>query len=270
MKKSIIIFGTSLVILSVLYFGITFFNSNDTNIPNSVADKTLAIEHQTNTGPIKNNIPDLYYGVDTRFAAIKKSEIAKATTIYDFLNEGEKQQIEHIYSVNIVVIKDNRQSELQAFGTQDRLTDEQLKLIRSRDYFNHFTIRTEFRGKNLETGVKEDKFFGPHITVVPETQATYVNGKDALLTYLKDNSKDAMSIIENDKLGAIKLSFIVTKDGKVSEVNHDAMTTGYPSIDKKLIELLKNIPGKWTPAKNADGNNMEQELVFTFGPRDGC
>jgi hypothetical protein len=79
-----------------------------------------------------------------------------------------------------------------------------------------------------------------------------------------------MNIIENNKLGSIKLSFIITKEGKVSEVKYDVMTTGYPSLDKKLMTLIKNIPCKWTPAENFKGEKMEQELVFTFGSADGC
>jgi hypothetical protein len=105
---------------------------------------------------------------------------------------------------------------------------------------------------------------------VPEQQATYLKGNEALITYLKENSRDAMNVIKDEKLGALKLSFIVSKNGKISEVKHDAMTTGYPSIDKKFIELIKNVPGKWIPAENASGEKMEQELVFTFGPKDGC
>ncbi|WP_400077834.1 hypothetical protein [Winogradskyella sp. R77965] len=48
------------------------------------------------------------------------------------------------------------------------------------------------------------------------------------------------------------------------------MTTNYVSIDENLMETIKNIPRKWVPAENADGEKMEQELVFTFGPRNGC
>ena len=79
-----------------------------------------------------------------------------------------------------------------------------------------------------------------------------------------------MNVIKGDKLGAIKLSFIVTKEGTITQVKHDAMTTGYTSIDQKLMELIKNIPGEWTPAENANGEKMDYEFVFTFGPRDGC
>ncbi len=270
MKKSIIILGTALAILSVLILGFTNWNNDAANASKSSDNKTLALENHNIEEPKYKVIPDLYYGVDTRFAAVKKTDIQKATTIYAFLNEGEKQQIAHINSVNIVIIKDNRQSELQTYGTSDQLTDAQIKLIRSTDYFNHFTIRTEFKEKKKETGKLEERFFGPHITVVPDQQAIYVNGKDELIKYLKDNSRDDINIIKDDKLGAIKLSFIISKQGTVKDVKHDAMTTGYPSIDERFITLIKKIPGKWIPAENSRGEKIEQELVFTFGPANGC
>tara|TARA_R110002111_G_C6006023_1_gene373933 strand:- start:8741 stop:9553 length:813 start_codon:yes stop_codon:yes gene_type:complete len=270
MKKRIIILGTTLAIVSVLCFGFTKWKSNAVTDSNLSNNKDLALENKEIHGPNLKAIPDLYYGVDTRFAAVKKSDVQNATSIYAFLNASEKDQIQHIKSVNLVVIKNNQLSELQAFGTTDLLTDGQMKLLGSMDYFNHFTIRTEFRGKNMETGIIEDKFFGPHITVVPETQATYADGKEALLQYLKENSLTDMNVIKDDKINAIKISFIISKQGDVTEVKHDAMSTGYTSIDEKFMELIKNIPGKWTPATNDKGEKMEQEFVFTFGPRDRC
>ncbi len=270
MKKSIIILGTTLAIISLLIIGFTNGNNIEVNESKLSHNKTLALENQNFEGPIYKVIPDLHYAVDTRFTAIKKADIDKATTIYDFLNEGEKEQIAYVNSVDIIIIKNNQQSEIREYGTSDQLTDAQLKLIRSTGYFNHFTIRTEFKEKNADTGKLEARFFGPHITVVPDKQATYINGKDALIKYLKDNSIDDMNIIKDNKLGALKLCFTITKQGTVSDVKHDAMTTGYPSIDEKFIELIKNIPGKWTPAVNSRGEKIDQELVFTFGPADGC
>ena len=94
MKKAIIISSRTLTILCVLFFG---FTSCDNTIKTDEAklsnSKDLAFESSNMELPINKNIPDLYYGVDTRFAAIKKSDIDKATTIYDFLNEGEAEQI---------------------------------------------------------------------------------------------------------------------------------------------------------------------------------
>lgn len=269
-KNRVTIFGTTLAMLCIICFSCTKLNSSEVTASVSSTDKDLALESQNIYGPELKGIQDLYYGIDTRFAAVKKSDIQSATDIYTFLNDDEKQQIERIKSVNLVVIKDNQQSEIQAYGTTDHLTDAQLEILKSMDYFNHFTIRTEFRGKNMETGIIEDKFFGPHITVVPDQQATYAEGNEALINYLKDNSISDITAVINNQIFALKISFVISKEGQVTTVKHDAMTTGYPSIDEKFIELIKNIPGKWIPAENAKGEKMEQEFVFTFGPADRC
>ncbi|MDT0557053.1 hypothetical protein RM697_00250 [Ichthyenterobacterium sp. W332] len=262
MKKQRIIIVTTLLIICVLIFGFTNLNSSNTSDIRSSEVITIAVKD--------NSIPDLYYGIDTRFAAVKKVDVHNASTIYDFLNDGEKDQIEHINFVRITIVKDNQLSHVEAYGTNEQLTNTQLEILRATDYFSHFTVRTEFKAKNKETGKLEERFFGPHITVVPEKQAIYSEGKDALIEYLKVNSKESMKVIKGDKLGAIKLSFIVSKEGIVKNVKHDAMTTGYQSIDKKLMTLLKNIPGEWIPAETAKGVKIDQEFAFTFGPRDGC
>ncbi|MCD2260047.1 hypothetical protein [Psychroserpens luteolus] len=269
MKRRVIIFSTILAIISLLV--VSFTNSNTTNIDEAKSsDSNMFALESKNIKRVTNKIPDLYYGVDTRFAAIKKSDVHNATTIYDFLNEGEKKQIAHINAVELIIVENNQLSEKRAYGENEYLTDAQIKLLKATEYFSHFTIRTEFKATNNETGKLEERFFGPHITVVPNKQAAYINGENALIKYLKDNSKEDMHVIKGDKLGAIKISFTITKEGIVSNVKHDAMTTGYPSIDKKLIQLIKNIPGQWTPAENTRGEKMDQELVFTFGPKNGC
>ncbi|SDS71345.1 hypothetical protein SAMN04515667_2805 [Formosa sp. Hel1_31_208] len=270
MKKHVITVSTILVILSIVIIGFTNWSAKETAEVNLSNKKTLAFENQNMKRSNDNVIPELYYGVDTRFTAIKKTDLAKVTTIYDFLTDEEAQQIAHINSVKVIIIKDNQQSEMQEYGTDAHLTDAQIKLIRSTEHFNHFTIRTDFKEKHKDTGKMEERFFGPHLTVVPDTQAIYIDGKASLINYLKENSNDDMTIITEGKLGAIKLSFIVTKNGTVSNITHDAMTTGYPSLDEKFIQLLKNIPGKWIPAENSKGEKVDQELVFTFGPVNGC
>lgn len=264
MKRNLIILCTTLTAISLVLYGFTNWNHNNDEVLSS-ENETIALNQN-----IKSETPDLYYGVDTRFAAVKKTDVHNATTIYDFLNEGEKSQIEQINSVRVTIVKDNQLSNIEAYGDNEQLTDAQLEILKSTDYFNHFTVRTEYKGKNKDTGKLEERFFGPHITITPDKQAVYNDGKESLINYLMNNSKESMNAIKGDNLGAIKISFIVTKEGKVDNVKHDAMTTGYPSIDEKLMELIKNIPGKWTPAENSKGEKMDYEFVFTFGPRDGC
>jgi hypothetical protein len=36
-------------------------------------------------------------------------------------------------------------------------------------------------------------------------------------------------------------------------------------LDKEVLELIVKMPGNWEPAENANGEKVEQELVFAFG-----
>lgn len=267
MKKDAIMFFGKLTLLTLLIFCFTSCKNNE--IEESTNDDLALVN--SNIEPLNTNkIPDLSFGVDSRGAAIKKVDIDKATTIYDFLNEGEKQQIAHLNFTEIIIIKDGEQTDIREHGNSDQLTDAQIKLLRSAELFTQFSIKTVFKARHTETGKLEERFFNPYLTIVPEKQATYVNGKEALINYFKDNSKDNMHIIKGDNFNAVMLYFTVTKEGKISNVYQELMKTGYPSIDEKFMELIKNMPGEWTPAENTKGEPIDQELVFTFGPRDGC
>ncbi|MEX0272801.1 MAG: energy transducer TonB, partial [Flavobacteriaceae bacterium] len=61
-----------------------------------------------------------------------------------------------------------------------------------------------------------------------------------------------------------KLFFTVTAKGSLENIRLDR-SSGYPSIDEKMLELLPQVPGKWIPAQNRNGENVAQELVVSFG-----
>ncbi|WP_040281110.1 hypothetical protein [Psychroserpens damuponensis] len=244
-------------------------NTNNDTAPQSNID-TVALLNANLEWPAMNAIPDLYFGVDSRGAAIKKADIDKATSIYDFLNEGEKQQIVQLNYTEIIIIKNGQQTDIRAHSNNDQLTPAQINLLRTSDLFTQFSIKTHFKSKNKENGKLEDRFFNPHLTIVPEKQATYVNGKEALIRYFKDHSKTHLNVIKGDTFNPVMIYFTVTKAGLISNVYLEQMKTGYPSIDAKFTDLVKTIPGQWSPAENAKGELIDQELVFTFGPLDGC
>ena len=108
----------------------------------------------------------------------------------------------------------------------------------------------------------------PYLVIVPEKQAEYEGGKDGLMEYLKENSKEARASIQMDKLQPFKLIFTVTKKGTIENVKLDG-TSGYLAIDNTMIELITKAPGKWKPAENSKGEKEDQELVVSFG-LTGC
>ena len=72
MKKRIIILGTTLTILSVLFFGFTKLTINNPETLTTVATNEAVMENNVYVGPYLNPLPNLYYGVDARFATVKK------------------------------------------------------------------------------------------------------------------------------------------------------------------------------------------------------
>ena len=46
-------------------------------------------------------------------------------------------------------------------------------------------------------------------------------------------------------------------------------SSGNVTIDKAMLSLIQSAPGKWIPAENEKGENVDQELVITFGV-GGC
>ncbi len=114
----------------------------------------------------------------------------------------------------------------------------------------------------------EKSRYTPFLSVVHEKQAEYEGGKDALMEYLKENSKEARAGIQMDELQPFELLFTVTKKGTIENVKLDG-ASGYLSINNRMIELITKAPGKWHPAENSKGEKVDQELVVSFGAR-GC
>ncbi len=264
MKKNILIFCTALIILSLMAFG--FINLNDsetdqliTSVSEDVVSNTL-VNKKIN----KRIFSEFIYDVGPRFNPIKKGDLDKAISIDDFFDEEQIQSMVSLKSVSIIIIINDKQSDIRETGYSGVLNDAQLKLLRSADYSTNFLIRADYMEKNKETGNLEDSYSTPHLTIVPEKQAVYVNGKDALITYLRESSKEVRVNVQADKLQPAKLFFTVTEKGTIDNVKLDR-TSNYPSVDKKMIELITNTPGKWVPAENSNGEKVDQELVVSFG-----
>ena len=269
MKKNIIIFCAILTTLSLTAFGVI-------NLKDSKPDKleTFVIENKENNtvyGPFTTKIEkkifsDFIYDIGPRFSAIKKGDVDKARYINAFFDKEQIQAIVSLKSVSIIIIIDDKRSDIRETGYSDELTDAQLKLLRSFDYSTNFLIKAEYQQKNKETGKLEDSYSTPHLTIVPEKQAEYEFGKNELMDYLKENSKDARTKanVEADKLQPAKLFFTVTKNGTIENVRLDR-TSNYPIVDKAMIELITKAPGTWKPAENSKGEKVNQELVVSFG-----
>jgi len=282
MKKSIIIFVTLLTTLSLTAFG--FINCNDsvTGKVETSSNKIVAVDQQvaevindrvlsdfsfdigTIIGPINKGDLDFFFDFGTRFSAIKKGDLDKSRSILDFLPKDQTQRVVLYKSVDIIIIKDDKQSDIIETGKGGVLTAAQIELLQSSDYSTNIKIRADYLEKNKVTGQLDNSYSTPHLTIVPEKQAVYISGKEALIKYLRENSKENTAIVQKDNLIPAKLYFTVTKKGTISNIKIPR-SSGYPSLDKKIIELITKAPGKWEPAENSKGEKVDQELVISFG-----
>ncbi len=257
MKKSVIVFSLGFSVMCLTAFGFVDWRSpkdEDVIVKNNLAEKET-----------KNDVDtDFMYSIGPRFAPIKKTEIDHATDISTFFDTDELNQMKVLNSVHLIIIENDIQTNQREIGFSDKLTRAQLQLLQSADYSTGFGIRAEFEMINKETGELESKWLNPHLTIVPETQAEYIDGIPALTKYFQENTVGYGKDIALKELRPAMLYFTVTKAGKLKKLNL-GRGSNFSKIDTKVIELLKTTTGKWKPARDSKGNKIEQELVVAFG-----
>lgn len=74
----------------------------------------------------------------------------------------------------------------------------------------------------------------------------FPGGQDALLQFLAKTVKYPVIAQENGIQGRVTASFIVEKDGSVTDI--EVIRGVDPSLDKEAIRVLSTMP-KWTPGK---------------------
>jgi TonB family protein len=263
MKKSILIFCTVLVTFSLMAFG--YMNRGNTVTAQEETSSTkTAIFNNDFLYPINPQADsDLFYKVDSRFiATITKEKLHNATSIIDILPEKATKSRESYQNARVSILGND--SETTELGESDVLNPAQLELLQSTDYSTN--IRVTSIGREKHKLVDDSLVY--YLTVIPEQEAKFSGGHDALIKYLKENSKEKTGIIQQDQLKPGKVNFTVTKNGRIANVELSS-TSGYPSVDKALVELITNMPEKWNPATNSKGEKVDQELVFFFG-MEGC
>ena len=268
MKKNNIIFCTVLATLSLTALGCMNSNNLVTEPVETSGAEIVALNKQVVEPAIGPFFPEFFYDVGSRYNVIKKGDLDNARSYSDFIGEEHDQRIVSYKSLSVIILDGDKQTEIKETGIDGVLTAAQLKLLQSADYSTNLLIRADYREKNIETGQVEDSYWTPHLTIVSESQAVYAGGKKALIAYLKENSQKYLAVVQEDKLKPATLYFTVTKKGTIENVKLDG-TSGYPSIDETMIELIKTMPGVWEPARNSKGETVDQELVFSFG-RAGC
>lgn len=81
---------------------------------------------------------------------------------------------------------------------------------------------------------------------VVEQMPSFPGGISGLRTYLNQNTRYPAVAQENGVQGRVVVSFVVGKDGHISDVT--VLRSVDPSLDKEAIRVIRNMP-RWTPGK---------------------
>ncbi len=247
MKKNLILFSTTIIALCLTAFGFISWSES---------------------GATLGAAPEFIYDINYRSGTtITKEKLHNAKSVSDILPREADWTKHPVQRVIVSLFQDG--SETTEIGDNLALNKEQTQLLRSIDYSKSFRLVATCQDQHKAVPDRELAYNLTYfITVIPEKEAEYKGGEDALIAYLKKKSKKETAIVKEDQLRQGQISFTVTKKGTIAKVELSS-TSGYPSIDKAMVELITTLPRKWDPATNAKGEKVEQEFIFSFGRRGG-
>lgn len=263
MKKSILIFSIVLTTFSLMALGI--LNSRNASGNHSEATPCFPAKMPIDyLEPFEFQLePEFFYDVAPRFATrISKEDLHQAKSIKDILPMEAVQDMVSFNDVKVTIFDED--GERIKSGNNEIFNTAQLALLQTADYSTNFSITADSR-RALPTSRNTVFYdFVYYLTVVPEKEAQFKDGQAALMNYLKENSKKDIAVVMNGKLKPGKAYFTVTQNGEIVDVALES-TSGYTTIDQRMMELLRSLSGKWIPATNSEGEQVDQRLVFSFG-----
>ena len=277
MNRIILSKSSRTAILALFILGCTATSIAQVDMEASTANSSVPMQKSTEENEPEENLD---YQVGTWSSAVTKEEVKQFTSISDFWSDEDKARYKHdaFTEIWVVNLKDYPDwtidvSEVdpgrKATGPTEEFTKEQLALVANADYSDHLRFSARFNSTRISTGeVEEYVLVSQTVCVVPDVQAAYKGGFNALVNHLREASKDKVKHVKRDKVGRYRVFFTVTKKGAISNVKM-VESSNYNDVDEALLKIVKDMPRKWSPARNENGEKVDQEFVFTFG-RAGC
>ena len=235
------------------------YSKND-RVEAEVFSITQAVEH---VEPV-----EFYLEIGSRFWPISKSEMVNFTEVKDFIGEEEFNRQTRVEATSLVAVENEKQTDIRYSGDSEKLTDEQMEVLRNAEYGQHYCLKTFFEPRSAKEEAEGCNIYNPHFTVAPETGASYPLGEEMIYDYLKAMIKDELDGVSEKDLSPGMFNFIINADGYLQSVEQNG-SCGIKALDGRLKEAISNLPAKWVPAQNSKGEHVSQELVLYYGLR-GC
>ena len=269
MKKVLILSVITIIVLISTAYSFSNFNEEKGISTKSPSTKVSNLEFDILNSIRKNETTDFIYKIQNRFnTTLTKSQVQHATSIIDLVPKEETEYLidyKNVLVAKTILVKDK---DVEIWGENEILNENQKNLLSGLNYSDNYFINADCIKQYPHSDISENYELVYFLTVVPEQEASYSLGTDALLDYLKSETKKLVLTTSKNDLKPGRINFTISPKGKVESVSISS-SCNYPEIDRKMEKLMNNLPGTWIPAKNVEGENIAQQLVFFYGI-EGC
>lgn len=193
---------------------------------------------------------------------VNRNRLLAANTIADLLYDDPEYWLK-VNSYSSVWIKtkiDGEQISLMSDGFE--LSEDQKSLFKVCDIGSDFEITVNYSTTNPETKIFEAKRMDLNLSLVPEQEAEYPEGYKALLDYFENDCSKALEGQNMEGNVLLRIKFSIDGKGKAKQAKI-TRASGYPNVDEHILTALQKM-SDWSPAKNKDGEIVEQEFELVF------
>ncbi|MBQ3804450.1 MAG: energy transducer TonB [Prevotella sp.] len=196
-------------------------------------------------GRMVNNRQEIYYMVDS---VGKVSDVVMSSTIDPDLNKDIKEFFASLpefsgsgmFMVSIVPAENVQKSQ----GTVQQAVSGERKVDNSNS--NRAMANRDAQRKQKEI-IKQPGVGLPPILEKAEKMPYCIGGKEVLMKYFRENMKYPQIAREFGSQGRILVSFVVERDGSIS--NAVPVKSGDPYLEQEAVRLILGMP-KWMPGVN--------------------
>lgn len=211
---------------------------------------------------------EYFYKIGSRFESVQKSALKKFNSVGHILSPEYVDLLQSCRSTEIIIIVDEQLSKERMHAEGPYFSSEQRAFFENVPYATHFRIDADITATNPKTKELENLMASPHFTVVPESPAYYKDGEKEFIDYIAAGNKENTANLDEKNTSFGEVYLIVKKDGTLENV-HIYRSSKNEKMDATMLELVKSAPAGWEPARDEEGNTVDQELVVMFA-LDGC
>ena len=200
--------------------------------------------------------------VNTRTTTL--SALEQAAKISDINPNHGSSWISSYESVEVAIKSDHETKE--SIGTSEKFSAEQKLLLNKASLNDEIIISVTYLPKNALNNATRNLRYS--YTIVPDQQAVFPGGQEALYAYLNEKIVGPTSNPDTEGVDLAIISFSVNDAGHITDasIQHPSNNKDF---DQALLGTIKDMP-QWQAAVDASGVKVTQTFQLSIGYLVGC